>query len=224
MKEWTILKSYWLTVLGSIVLVTSWYFEKVLTQKHEGEIARLDHSIREFADAMNLVRTMEHITDRTDYKTTYPIQLKNNHSGLAETIIAIAELHQLSFQLVYGNENLPDSISDKVDSLKSLTTRLYQQNNFDSILNLYQICRNDVSDATLVNQTQYLDLVEQERESLSTIRLVALLCYIIGILLVTIEKVKRVIRPPKNLEHDEVLARLKIIEINTEHTIPFSPY
>lgn len=224
MREWTILKRYWLTVLGSIILVTSWYFEKVLTQKHEGEIARLDHSIGEFIDAMNLVRTMEHITDRTDYKTTYPIKLKNNYSGLAETIMAIAELQQLSFELVYGNENLPDSISDKVDSLKSLTTRLYEQDKFDSILNIYQISRNDVYDATLINQTKYLDLVEQERESLKTIRIVTLLCYVIGILLVTIEKVRRVIRPPKNLEHDEILARLKTIEINTEHKMPSSPY
>lgn len=188
-------RRYWLTIIGSLILVVSWYFEKSLTSNHENQISdfkenrfhyMLQNQSKIFATYVSEITAFnfkhDTILSITDLADAYCAELR-----------MIEHLKVAGIEMSMGEDESKDELNNQYDNRITLINKLQDEDNnveikkmlIDERTNLYEISKN--------NQFEVNRKIIKENESIDKIHFWTLFLYALGIILITMDKVKETV-------------------------------
>lgn len=186
------IKKYWLTIIGSLILVVSWYFEKSLTSHHENEISDFKENRLHYILQNQSKIFATYVSEITafNYKHDKILSIADLTDAYCAELRMIEHVKFAGKEMSMGGDESKDELNNQYDNRITLINKLQDEENNAEIKKMLTEERRNLYEVSKNNQFEVNRKIIKENESISKIHCWTLVLYALGILLITMDKVK----------------------------------
>lgn len=207
------IRRYWLTIVGSMILVLAWYREKITISQHIENITYLKEGRKEYREVMlqRLVNGLlsditlyMHNTSGNKFYLKALIDAYSAELRTFETLRANGQILRSNFK----DLKLQDSLNRNFYARQEEISVLYKSGNFDAVNERLKKERGELLDLSKKDQEIIHNSLIDEKNAIDDIQFWTLFLYALGILMITMDKVKDALNNDSN-ELRKLLADVK---------------
>lgn len=193
-------KKYWLTIIGSLILVISWYFEKSLTTQHENEISDFKESRLHYILQNQSKIFATYVSEITtfNYKHDTILSMDDVTDAYCAELRMIEHIKIAGKEMSMGSNESKDDLNNQYDNNITFINKLQDENKHKELKKMLIEERRNLYETSKNHQFEVNKKIKKENESIDKIHFWTLLLYAIGIVLITMDKVKETISNQEN--------------------------
>jgi len=193
-------KKYWLTIIGSLILVVSWYFEKSLTTQHENEISNFKENRFHYVLQNQSKIFATYVSEITafNYKHDTILSIADVTDAYCAELRMIEHLKIAGKEMSMGSNEPKDDLNNQYDNRITFINKLQDENDDKEIKQMLIEERRNLYETSKNHQFEVNKKIIKENESIDKIHFWTLLLYAIGIILITMDKVKETVINQEN--------------------------
>lgn len=188
-------RRYWLTIIGSLILVVSWYFEKSLTTNHENQISDFKENRFHYILQNQSKIFATYVSEITafNYKHDTILSIADLTDAYSAELRMIEHLKVAGIEMSMRGDESKDELNNQYDSRITLINKLQDEDNNGEIKKMLAEERTNFYEISKNNQLEVNRKIIKENESIHKIHFWTLFLYALGIILITMDKVKETV-------------------------------